>query len=88
MAADDLRTEWHLTPNGWVIGTSRFFGTVQGDSVERPHDAVVTFIDQTYQRSEWSGEERRSWVEWRNPDVAAHDFEALRAQYPAPWESK
>jgi len=87
MAADDLKTERHLTPSGWVAGTSRFFGTVQGDEVERPSDAVATFIDQIYQRSEWSAEERRHWLEWKAPDVSAEVYEALLDKFPAPWEA-
>ena len=36
MAVDRYSVEYHLTANGWVVGTSRFFGKVQGDIDDRP----------------------------------------------------
>ena len=42
MAADNLLTEYHLTPDGWVKGTERQFRTIVGKEVERPQNAMET----------------------------------------------
>ena len=61
MAYDDLTTEWHLTPNGWIKGTSRFFGEVQGEKLEPPPDRVASYRLRVYRQSRRSGEDL-SWA--------------------------
>ena len=57
MAADDHRVEYHLTPTGWVKGTSRTFGRINGEERPRPVDAVETWEEHIFQRSTWSRDE-------------------------------
>ena len=56
MAADDVSTEAHLTREGWVKGTERYFGESGGSEVERPKSAIETWVHRIYQRSIWSPE--------------------------------
>ena len=60
MAVDNLETEYHLTPHGWVVGTSYFFGKTEKE-VAPPPDRVLTLVRKIYQSSRWSPEERSSW---------------------------
>ena len=50
MAEDNLLTEYHLTPTGWVQATERFFRRVSQDGeVKRPKDAVETWERHIYE---------------------------------------
>lgn len=40
MSADDWLQEYHLTPHGWIEGTSTSFGH-RGKNVERPNGGDV-----------------------------------------------
>lgn len=84
MAADRLETEWHLTPSGWINGTIRFFGHIQGTAVEPPPDRVLTVVHKIYQRSEWSSEERSIYEIWRSPSDSV-TIDELRRRFPAPF---
>lgn len=83
MAVDDLKTEYHLTPNGWVTGTSYFFGKTKKE-MPRPSDAILTMVDHTYQSSRWSAEEN-SWTErWRAAGVTDEQIAELQRKFPKP----
>jgi hypothetical protein len=84
MADDHYQTEYHLTPSGWVIGTARFFGHVQGKELPRPPDCVATFEHEIYQRSRWSGEERRWKRIWKAGHVDEAQIEILLRTYLPP----
>ena len=77
MAISRQWTEWHLTPQGWVSGSSRRDG--EGNVWrDEPGDRVVTFVYQ----------ERNATVQesWRTKDVgAAATIERLLAEHgPCP----
>lgn len=82
MADDHYQTEHHLTRSGWIEGTTRFFGRVQGPEVARPEGAVATFECEVYQRSRWSGEERTWKKLWQSPQVKDEEMECLLKQFP------
>ena len=44
MAADNLLTEYHLTPDGSVKCTERQFRTIVGKEVERPQNAMEIMV--------------------------------------------
>ena len=85
MADDDLRTEYHLTPAGWVQGTSRYFGNVSGNEVDRPKGAVETWETHLYQRSMWSREKTTVSMLWHDASVPEAKREALRAKFVRPF---
>jgi hypothetical protein len=84
VAEDDRKTEYHLTPRGWIRGTIRFFSHVQGAEVARPADAVATFQDRIYQRSGWSPEERSFEEIWRSDKTNDPELEALMRKFKRP----
>ena len=54
MAYDDLETDHHLTPKGWIGGDSRWKTT---NEKPIPPDRVLTITQKAYQRSMYSSEE-------------------------------
>ena len=88
MSVDSSETEWHLTPQGWVAGTSRFYGKPDKDGeIEPPQDRVETWVSKTYQRSAWSSEERTWRRIWFDANLPEEDRNALRAKFPPGWRS-
>ena len=81
MASDNLWTEYHLTPHGWVEGTERFFQNVT-KKVERPQDAVETWQQHIYQRSDWSPEETTVSMIWHDPSKSEEERKHLRDKFP------
>ena len=82
MAADDVLTEYHLTPAGWVKGTELYFK--EGAKVERPQDAVETWERHIYQRSIYSLEEYRVDIVWHDESVPKSDRKELRSRFGMP----
>jgi hypothetical protein len=85
MAVDDCETEYHLTRNGWVIGTSYFFSEIDGKEIAPPEDRVLTVVGRIYQRSGWSPDERSLREEWRSPNMSDSELEELQIKYPCPF---
>ena len=84
MAVDNVSTEYHLTPEGWVTGTHRNFGKIDGNDIERPRSAVETWEFHIYQRSMYS-EERHTWrMRWHDASVPEAEREALHASFKRP----
>ena len=85
MAEDNLLTEYHLTPTGWVQGTERFFRRVSQDGeVKRPKDAVETWERHIYQRSMWSRESYSVNRVWHDESVPEPDRKELRSRLGMP----
>src|SRR5581483_4210006 len=63
MAGDDFKVEYHLTPNGWVVGSEYFFDKVR---VERPipADRIETWIRREYEPSPWSPTDVTWYLSW------------------------
>jgi hypothetical protein len=85
MAISRQWTEWHLTPAGWVSGSSRRDG--EGNVWrDEPKDRVITFVYQ--EQIDKAHTEPHATVQesWRSKDVgAATGIEQLLAQHgPCP----
>jgi hypothetical protein len=81
MAVDHLETEYHLTPDGWVEGTEKFFG--KGKEKPIPANRLETWLREETQSSRFSAPD----VSWRliwpeNTDLAAN--KSVRAKFPKP----
>lgn len=83
MAVDNLETEYHLTPNGWVVGTSYLFGKTE-KHVNPPVDRALTLVEKIYQASRWTPEESSSWEQWRSPKASAEEIATLMKKFPSP----
>lgn len=59
MAVDHFETEYHLTPDGWVQGTEKFFG--KGKEKAAPANRLETWLREETQSSRFSA-----------PDVSWH----------------
>jgi hypothetical protein len=73
MAVSREWTEWHLTPAGWVSGSSRKAG--EGNVWrDEPEDRIITFVYQ---------EQPQVKVEesWRSKTAAAEHIEQLLKQH-------
>jgi hypothetical protein len=85
MAVDNLETEYHLTPSGWVEGTERFFGDVT-KRVDPPASRVLTIVGKIYQSSGYSPEERSRREEWRLPSISDAELADLERKFPCPFK--
>jgi hypothetical protein len=82
MAADHWSIEYHLTPDGWVSGTSKTFSKVDGKEIPRPANAVETWEEDCYQRSMWSGDEYSYKMLWSDHSVPEETRRELRNKFP------
>ena len=86
MASDNLITEYHLTPDGWVKGTEWYFGKIKGGKeTERPQNAVETWKSRIYQQSDWSPEDATAELIWCDESVSAEERDRLREKFPRPF---
>ena len=85
MAYDDAATEYHLTREGWVTGTHRYFGKISGKVVERPSNAVETWQCHIYQRTIHRPEECSTKMLWHDESVSEAERDALRARFKRPF---
>lgn len=85
MAHDDVRTEYHLTPDGWVTGTHRYFGRISGKVVERPRNAVETWECHLHQPTMYVPEQRSTRMLWHDASVSEAERDALRARFKRPF---
>jgi hypothetical protein len=83
MSFDKTENEYHLTPSGWIDGTSRIYGSPER-VVERPKDCVETWVRIMEQGQAFSKENvvwKRIWIA---PDYPQSKREALEKKYPRP----
>lgn len=87
MAETDDSTEWHLTPGGWVPGSSK--STFGGrNEVSAPPDRVMTCEATEYQSSMYAPEVRRWSVTWQSPDsVRLIELQAMYGSRPKGYEA-
>ena len=87
MAADDVRTEFHLTPGGWITGTERLFSRPTGDEVPRPEGAVVTFEHREFDSSNFGPTHFSVKEIWRSASATDGQIRDLLEQHGSPQES-
>jgi hypothetical protein len=84
MSADNWLQEYHLTPRGWIEGTSTSYGRVE-KTVERPSDAVETWTEHLTQSSMYSPTYSSKKLIWTSPDHTQEERDAIRAQFKEPF---
>lgn len=82
MAASNEWTEWHLTPDGWVMGSEKddFKGLTPRGT---PEGCVMTMKHSEYSGSVYSGVDRKDEMLWKHSDAELVDS-LLRKHGPAP----
>lgn len=76
MAVDRYTIEYHLTDNGWVSGSTTFFGK-EDHHVDRPANAHATWIEETVQGNRYDRESSHSSRTWVNPNSTQEKIDAL-----------
>lgn len=83
MTADDVKTNYHLTSNGWVRGAEAIFQVPVETEVTRPESAIVTF--QARERDSGYGLPDFTVTEvWRHAAADDKEIRALLRKYGAP----
>lgn len=84
MAVDRIQTLHHLTPRGWIEGSTDSMWTAHNRTVEPPSDRVETWKYKVYQSSAYSPEQRTWSRVWVSPNVTEEETKALHSRYPDP----
>jgi hypothetical protein len=85
----DWEQEYHLTSEGWFLGSSYVLGEVAAE-VELPDDRVLTMVEQSRVVAGPSGEESIWRYDWQSPEInpdALHRLLAVFGHRPSPDES-
>jgi hypothetical protein len=82
---DYMDLDFHLTPNGWVMGDIRCVFRDVNLIKEAPVDRVLTLTHRTHQVSTRSNQLRSVTVSWRG-DATDAEIAELRAKYPPPFD--
>jgi hypothetical protein len=84
MLSDKPSQEFHLTPEGWVPGTSWNSEAVQGEPVERPADAIETWLEEMVQSYLFCSDIYSWTLIWFNPSMTDSERRKMRKQFPKP----
>jgi hypothetical protein len=81
MSFDGIKTQFHITPRGWMMGAQAIFGPMKDADARRPEDAVATFEETIHQASE-TVRESTSWTQvWRREDASDARVDELLDQF-------
>ena len=81
---DYIDLDFHLTPNGWVMGDIRCVFKDVNMTKPAPADRVLTLTHRTHHVSTHSNQLRSVTVSWRGAATDAQ-IAKLRAKYPPPF---
>jgi len=84
VVSDKPSQEFHLTPMGWVSGTSREFGTVRGDPVERPPDTIETWLEELVIPYLYCADVYSWTMIWQDASLSEPERKKVRNQFPKP----
>jgi hypothetical protein len=82
---DYMDLDFHLTPNGWILGNVRCVFKDVEMIKPAPFDRVLTLTHRTHQVSTHSAQLRSVTVQWRGEATDAQIAE-LRAKFPPPFD--
>jgi hypothetical protein len=76
--------EFHLTPGGWISGTCREYGEVQGNLVERPEDAIETWLEEMVLSYPHCADVYCWRLIWCDPSLTETERKKPRERFPKP----
>jgi hypothetical protein len=76
--------EFHLTRTGWVSGTSRLDGAISGATIERPCDAVETWVEEMVIAYLQCADIYVWRLIWFDESVSPAERKTLRDHFPKP----
>jgi hypothetical protein len=85
MAADHYTTEHHLTRDGWIAGTTKTFGRVDGSEIARPPVTVETWEEDGRQSSPYSKDVLTHRLLWYDESVPEQERQELRRRFKPPF---
>lgn len=83
MSFDKTTDEWHLTPNGWVAGSSYVYNVAQ-NHVAPPPDRVETWDRNMVQSSAFSSEDVSWNLKWKSPKHSQEERDRIRNIHKRP----
>ncbi len=82
MSYDRYEDEYHLTPDGWISGSSYFYGKSRQEAAPPP-TRVLTLLREVRQSSGYSREEVSYSEVWRTQCDSAREIAELSARFGA-----
>jgi hypothetical protein len=76
----DWEREYHLTPHGWLSGSSYIQGEITAE-VEPPSDRILTLVEQSRFVSGPSGAQSDLRYYWKSPEISTDDLYKLLATF-------
>ena len=87
MSVDQTTDYYHLTPNGWVKGTSKIYRNVHSE-VEPPEDRIET-LERYMTQSHAFASEQVTWSRvWKDESYTEDQLLEIRNKFPYPWDFK
>jgi hypothetical protein len=87
MTSDKPSQEFHLTPGGWISGTSWSFKVIQGEPVDRPPDAIETWLEEMVQAHFFCSDIYSWTLIWFDSSMSDSERRKVRKQFSKPAEA-
>ena len=87
MTGEKPSQEFHLTSRGWITGTLREYGDVQGKPVDRPEDAIETWLEEMVLSYPQCADVYSWRMIWSNPSLTMAERGKVRRQFEKPSEN-
>jgi hypothetical protein len=76
----DWEREYHLTPRGWLSGSSYVLGEIAAE-IEPPTDRILTLVEQSRFVPGPSGAQSDWRYDWKSPEISTDDLYRLLATF-------
>jgi hypothetical protein len=76
----DWEQEYHLTPHGWLSGSSYELGEIAAE-IKPPTDRILTLVEQSRFVPGPSGAQSDWRYDWKSPEISTDDLYRLLARF-------